>query len=320
MTEEAKSPNAEHGERTDAAPGVGALVSKDAERGVEPPAGWTFSRRRFIESMGAAAGILAAGTIPGVLTATATASGEGVAPGNEAIASVLEEAGTVNYPGKPVSYADPAGDQKWAMVIDVKACIGCRRCVYACVKENNIGRDAGFTYIQVLEMEPGKVDIEHANLDYEEAGRPDKWYMPVQCMQCAKPTCVYGCPVKATWKEPDGIVVIDYDKCIACRNCIVTCPYGARHFNWKEPEVPADERNPDVPVEEKAGVVEKCTFCIQRTRNGQTTACVEACPVGARKFGDLNDPESEVSILLKTRRVWRLKEEYGTEPMIWYVG
>jgi len=75
-----------------------------------------------------------------------------------------------------------------------------------------------------------------------------------------------------------------------------------------------------VPLEEKAGVVEKCTFCIQRTRNGGTTACTEACPVGARKFGDLNDPESEVSILLKTRRVWRLKEEYGNEPMIWYVG
>ncbi len=130
------------------------------------------------------------------------------------------------------------------MVIDVKACIGCRRCVYACVKENNIGRESGFTYIQVLEMENGKVDIEHANLDYEEAGRQDKWYLPVQCMHCAKPTCVYGCPVKATWKEPDGIVVIDYDKCIACRNCMITCPYDARHFNWVEPEVPEDEVNP----------------------------------------------------------------------------
>jgi molybdopterin-containing oxidoreductase family iron-sulfur binding subunit len=206
------------------------------------------------------------------------------------------------------------------MGIDVKACIGCRRCVYACVKENNIGRNSGFTYIQVLEMDQGKVDLEHSTLDYTEAGRPDKWYLPVQCMQCAKPTCVYGCPVIATWKDPDGIVVIDYDKCIACRNCMVTCPYDMRHFNWVEPEVPEAEVNPDVPLHDKAGVVEKCTFCIHRTRNGQTTACVEACPVGARKFGDLNDPESEVSILLKTRRVWRLKEEYGNEPMIWYVG
>ena len=144
--------------------------------------------------------------------------------------------------------------------------------------------------------------------------------MPVQCMHCAKPTCVYGCPVKATWKDPDGIVIIDYDKCIACRNCMVTCPYDARHFNWVEPEVPKAEVNPKVPLHEKAGVVEKCTFCVQRTREGGTTACTEACPVGARTFGDLSDPESAVSKIVATKRVWRLKEELGNDPMIWYVG
>jgi len=288
------------------------------------PSGCTLSRRRFLEGIGAAAGLFAAGAVPAAITVGTKAAGaseaQGEVTGNEGIEEIIEHDQAINYPGKPPHYAQPAGDQKWAMVIDVKACIGCRRCVYACVKENNIGRNSGFTYIQVLEMDLGKVDIEHANLNYEEAGRPDKWYMPVQCMQCAKPTCVYGCPVIATWKEPDGIVVIDYDKCIACRNCMVTCPYDARHFNWVEPEVPEDEVNPAVPLEEKAGTVEKCTFCIQRTRNGGTTACTEACPVGARKFGDLNDPESEVSILLKTRRVWRLKEETGNDPMIWYVG
>ncbi|MGB4441409.1 MAG: 4Fe-4S dicluster domain-containing protein [Coriobacteriia bacterium] len=287
----------------------------------ELPPGCTLSRRTFLEGIGATAGLLAAGTLPAVISAVAPAAAVGTGgETDDPLAEIIEGDGTVNYPGKPVSYAEPAGDQKWAMVIDVKACIGCRKCVYACVKENNIGRDAGFTYIRVLEMEPGEVDVEHANEDYTEGGRADKWYMPVQCMQCAKPTCVFGCPVKATWKEPDGIVTIEYDKCIACRNCIVTCPYGARHFNWKEPDVPEDERNPQVPLQEKAGVVEKCTFCIQRTRAGGIPACVEACPVGARTFGDLNDPESAVSILLKTRRVWRLKEEYGTEPMIWYVG
>lgn len=301
--------------------------NRESKRSRDPqiaPEGCTISRRSFLEGIGATAGIVALGAVPAVLSAgaplAAASDGEQAEGGNAAIEHIIEEDQAVNYPGRPVKYADPAGKQKWAMVIDVKACIGCRRCVYACVEENNIGRNSGFTYIQVLEMEPGSVNIEHTELGYEEAGRPDKWYMPVQCMQCAKPTCVYGCPVKATWKEPDGIVVIDYDKCIACRNCMVTCPYGARHFNWAEPEVPEDERNPEVPLEEKAGVVEKCTFCIQRTRNGQTTACTEACPVGARKFGDLNDPDSEVSQLLKTRRVWRLKEEYGTEPMIWYVG
>lgn len=310
-------------------------MSHDDERAVNDvtiPEGVvpTFSRRNFIRSAGALLGVIAAGTVPALATSLpafaegpeGAAAGEGAegAAHEDPIAEIAAENHEVNYPGHPVEYADPPGKESWAMVIDVKACVGCRKCVYACVKENNIGRDSGFTYIQVLEMEPGRIDIEKADAHYEEGGRPDKWYLPVQCMHCAKPTCVYGCPVKATWKEPDGIVVIDYDKCIACRNCMVTCPYGARHFNWVEPEVPEGEVNPKVPLEEKAGVVEKCTFCVQRTRNGGTTACTEACPVGARKFGDLNDPDSEVSVLLRTRRVWRLKEEHGTEPMIWYVG
>lgn len=287
------------------------------------PEGCTQSRRSFIEGVGATAAVIAAGVIPALVTALprAVASEESSpSTGDEILHSILEEDDALNYPGRPVYYADPAGKQKWAMVIDTKACIGCRRCVYACVKENNIGRESGFTYIQVLEMERGKIELESSKLHYDEAGKPDKWYMPVQCMQCAEPPCVYGCPVKATWKEPDGIVVIDYNKCISCRNCMITCPYGARHFNWNRPQVPKDEINPDVPLEEKAFVVEKCTFCVQRTRNGKTTACTEACPVGARTFGDLSDPDSEVATLLKTRRVIRLKEELGTEPMIWYVG
>ncbi len=296
------------------------------EAEVQLPEGCTLSRRRFIEGLGASAAVLAAGTVPVLASslladaAQASEAGEAGHTGDEVLDAIIEHDHQINYPGKPVYYADPAGDEKWAMVIDTKACIGCRRCVYACVKENNIGRESGFTYIQVLEMEPGKIELESAELHYDEAGRPDRWYMPTQCMQCAKPPCVYGCPVKATWKEPDGIVLIDYNKCISCRNCMINCPYGARHFNWVRPEVPAEELNPDVPYEEKAYVVEKCTFCVHRTRNGQTTACVEACPVGARTFGNLNDPDSEVAQLVKTRRVWRLKEDLSTDPMIWYVG
>jgi len=288
----------------------------------------TVSRRQFLQRVAIAAGLVVVGMVPAFAMLPQTVPG---GQGEDAFAApmadkinplqrIIDEDRPVNYPGHPVFYADPAGAQKWAMVIDVKACVGCRKCVYACVKENNIGRTSGFTYIQVLEMEAGSIDLETSNANYTEGGSPDHWYLPVQCMHCAKPTCVYGCPVIATWKEPDGIVVIDYDKCIACRNCMITCPYFARHFNWIEPEVPKNEVNPKVPLEKKAGVVEKCTFCVQRTRNGQTTACTEACPVGARKFGDLNDPNSDVSVLLRTRRAFRLKEELGSGPMIWYVG
>ena len=284
--------------------------------------GVTLTRRNFLRGLGGAAGVMAAGVIPAALTAAprAVAAGdEGGEHGDDPLAHFKGDQ-ALNYPGRPVSYAEPAGPEQWAMVLDLQACIGCRRCVYACVKENNIGRTSGFTYIKILEMEKGFVELESSKLDYVDAGDPKRFYMPVQCMHCGNPSCVQGCPVKATWKEPDGIVVVDYDKCICCKNCLVTCPYEARHVNWVAPQVPENEVNPKVPLEEKAGVVEKCTFCIHRTRQGMTTKCTEACPVGARKFGDLNDPESDVSILLATRRAFRLKEELGNSPRIWYVG
>ena len=142
-----------------------------AESKIEIPQGCTLSRRRFVESIAASMGLVAAGAVPAVLTAmpkVAEASEEVTAHTGDAVLDhIIEENHAVNYPGKPIDYADPAGDECWAMVIDVKACIGCRRCVYACVEENNIGRNSGFTYIQVAEMELGGVDIEHAKLDYK---------------------------------------------------------------------------------------------------------------------------------------------------------
>ncbi len=262
----------------------------------------SINRRQLLKLLGAGAGGLLLANLPRFLAANAV----------ETEAQISS--------GKRVGYAPPPVPKaRYAMVIDVKTCIGCRRCVYACVKENNIGRDSGFNYIQLLAMEEGSIDLERADLYYSEGSQPNHWYLPTQCMQCDNPPCVQACPVTATWKEADGIVVIDYKKCIGCRYCMIACPYWARHFNWKKPYVPKEGINPDVPIR-PTGVVEKCTFCIHRVRKGQTTRCVEACPVRARIFGDLNDPNSSVSQILRTRRIFRLKEELGTEPRIFYVG
>ena len=208
--------------------------------------------------------------------------------------------------------------------INLSRCRGYRDCVYGCVKENNLGRDSQMQYIRVLEMDQGNMNLEQSEHYYDPDTVPveGKYYLPVQCMQCDDPPCVKACPVKATWMEPDGIVVVDYDWCIGCRYCMTACPYWARHFNWTEPEIPAEEINPNTHYlgnrPRPRGVVEKCHFCIQRTRNGRQPACMEACPTGARIFGNILDPDSEIRYILENKTVFRLKEDLGTEPKFWY--
>ncbi len=213
----------------------------------------------------------------------------------------------------------------FAYALDISRCIGCRRCVHACVAENNQSRDPEIQYITVLEMEKRRgVDLEHANAYYEpdEVPREGHFYFPVSCQQCDHSPCERVCPVGATWKEPDGVVVIDYDWCIGCRYCMAACPYGARHFNWTTPHIPKDQINPNTHVlgnrPRPKGVVEKCHFCLHRTRNGRYPACVEACPVGARKFGNLLDPDSEIRRVIDTKRIFVLKEDLGTSPKFFY--
>jgi molybdopterin-containing oxidoreductase family iron-sulfur binding subunit len=224
-----------------------------------------------------------------------------------------------------VSATGPKPGVEFGYGLDLSRCVGCRRCVYACVAENNQSRSPEIQWIRVLEMEKAHgVDLAHANHYYEADAvpRPGKFYMPVQCQQCRNPPCVKACPTQATWKEADGIVVIDYDWCIGCRCCMSACPYGARHFNWATPDLPAAQVNPNQHYlgnrPRPKGVVEKCTFCIQRTRDGRYPACVEVCPVGARKFGNLLDPESEIRKVMETKRVFVFKEELATHPQFYY--
>jgi Fe-S-cluster-containing dehydrogenase component len=210
--------------------------------------------------------------------------------------------------------------------LDLSRCIGCRRCVYACVDENNQSKDPQTHWITVLRFKKGEkwVDLEESEKYYNPplVPEPEYFYMPVQCQQCENPPCVRVCPTQATWKEPDGIVVVDYNWCIGCRYCMAACPYGARRFNWAEPNRKPEEMNLKTHYlgnrPRYKGVVEKCTFCIQRTRNGRYPACVEVCPVGARKFGNLLDPESEIRYAIEHKRVFRLKEDLNTYPKFYY--
>jgi Fe-S-cluster-containing dehydrogenase component len=229
--------------------------------------------------------------------------------------------------GTKVTVADtpPMPGVQFAYALDISRCIGCRRCVYACVAENNQSRDPQVHWIRVLQMDKERgVDFGEANPYYQPEKVPQEghFYVPVGCQQCRNPPCTKVCPTGATWTEPDGIVVVDYDWCIGCRCCMAACPYGARHFNWGEPSIPTAELNPNTHYlgnrPRPKGVVEKCTFCIQRTRAGRYPACVEVCPVGARKFGNLLDPESEVRYIIEHKRVLVLKEELSTMPKFFY--
>jgi len=208
--------------------------------------------------------------------------------------------------------------------LDLSRCIGCRRCVYACVRENNQSRKPQIQWIRVLRLENGVMNLEESDHYYEGEMVPKEGHytIPVQCQQCENPPCVKVCPTGATWKEPDGIVVVDYNWCIGCRYCMAACPYWARRFNFADPGISSEELNTNTHYlgnrPRMRGVVEKCTFCVQRTRTGRYPACVEACPVGARKFGNILDPESEISKVIETKRVFRLKSELNTRPKFYY--
>lgn len=218
----------------------------------------------------------------------------------------------------------PMDGVEYVYALNLSRCNGSRRCVHACVNENNQSRSPEIQYISVFKMPKGTMDMEQGTRHYdpEEVPEEDSYYLPVQCQQCENPPCVKACPVEATWQEKDGITVIDYNWCIGCRYCEAACPYWARRFNFAEPDIPTDRLNPDMAYlsnrPRPKGVVEKCHYCLHRTREGRLPACLEACPTGARVFGNILDPESEVARILKSKRVFVLKEEAGTMPRFFY--
>ncbi|MEK6557788.1 MAG: 4Fe-4S dicluster domain-containing protein [Candidatus Margulisiibacteriota bacterium] len=226
-----------------------------------------------------------------------------------------------------ISTKGPIPGVKFSYFLDVSRCVGCRRCVEACVKENNCsrGHNSPIQYIRVLKFKKGEpFSLEEGDHFYDDALVPDEkaFYMPIQCQQCDDSPCTKACPTKATWKEKDGVVVVDYNWCIGCRYCMQACPYQARRFNWSSPKLPAEEINTNTHYlgnrPRPVGVVEKCHFCLQRTREGQYPACHDACPTGVRKFGNILDKESEVRYIFDHYRIFRLKEELNTKPNFYY--
>jgi Fe-S-cluster-containing dehydrogenase component len=222
----------------------------------------------------------------------------------------------------------PMDGVEFAYALNLTRCVGCRKCAHACLKENNQSRDDAtdieMSYIRVLEMKQGAINLETSTAYYDPATVPQegKYYMPVQCHQCRESPCTKVCPVQATWQEKDGIVVVDYNWCIGCRYCMAACPYEARRFNYQKPTIAKEAINPSQSYLSNRirpkGVVEKCTFCLHRTREGKFPACLEVCPTGARIFGNLFDPDSEINYILKNKRVYILKEDVGTEPRFYY--
>jgi len=290
------------------------------------------TRRSFLKIAGAAAAASAAGSVAGCGNGAPTSeeffrqhykklSDED----KKRIFARIEEE-TLARTGVRTRIGDPPpiDGVEFAYALNLSVCNGSRRCVEACARENNLPDDPEMRYIRVLEMEAGSLDFEESTPDYDHEKVPEKgkFYLPVQCHQCDNAPCTKACPVGATWKEPDGIVVVDYNWCIGCRFCVVACPYFARRFNWSEPSIPPDRINPNQGYlsnrPRHKGVVEKCTFCLHRTRAGRMPACLEACPTGARKFGNLHDPESEIRKIIETKRVFVLKEDLATLPRFYY--
>lgn len=222
-----------------------------------------------------------------------------------------------------ISNQEPREMVLYGYAFNISRCKGYMDCVAACVKENNLDRRKKTQYIRIFEMGPGQLDPTSGDGKfYHEVPVADKFYMGVQCYHCENAPCIKACPTKATWREPDGIVVVDYDWCIGCRYCLAACPYWGRRFNWGNPEILREEINKNQHYLgnrlRMKGVMEKCTFCIQRTRQGKLPACADACPTGSRVFGNLLDPNSEIRFVLQNKKVFRFKEELGTDPKFWY--
>ena len=266
------------------------------------------ARRAFLDKLGRTVAYAGVAAGAGALAGAQGAAGKGGAP----------SAGE-SFPTKDYDWTK----HRWGYGVDATKCIGCLRCVEACKRENDVSGDAHHfrtwveRYVYLEGEERPRIDSHHDPVNiaasgseaeyrfanrYKDAKVEKAFFVPKLCNHCTHPACVQVCPVGATYRTVDGVVLIDHDYCIGCQYCVQACPYGARYFNAKDQ------------------VSDKCTWCYHRITKGLQPACVEVCPVGARVFGDMQDKQSPISLFIRNNRVQVLRPESGNAPNVFYVG
>jgi len=298
------------------------------------------SRREFVKAGALTGGGLAAAAAAVVKDRVAPPPADPTGPDTAVNLPVLESVAARSHEDVLLrmqrelkrAMSKPVEQRRWVMVIDQRKCIGCHACTIGCVAENKL--PPGVVYRPVVTEERG----EFPNISLKFTPRP--------CMQCDAPPCVPVCPVKATWKRPDGVVTIDYDKCIGCRYCLTACPYGARTSDFglnytdadggRAAECPATLGQSASAWETQAnheygkhwkrnrhqspvGNARKCHFCLHRLQVGQLPTCVTTCIGRATYFGDHNDPDALVSELIARENVQTLLPHKGTRPRVYYI-
>lgn len=209
--------------------------------------------------------------------------------------------------------ATPSTKHQWAMVIDMRRCDGCGKCTEGCQEAHHLPKSFEWVRVETLKTKSGQ-----------------EFYMPIPCMQCENAPCIRVCPVGASFKNAEGVNLVDQSKCIGCRMCMAACPYGARYFNDKQPPAfnnPFGKPTPEYPVPQQKGTVGKCMLCVHQTSEGKLPACVEACGMYALYIGDFitdvatNGRETvRLSQFLKDNDAFRYKEELHTGPRVYYIA
>lgn len=264
------------------------------------------SRRRFLSLFGVAAGVAVVGSGAELISYRAYAQSMSTANGLAGGGMTAAGAATMASTEAPATH-------QWAMVIDLRNCNGCKSCTAACQKAHYLTPDQTWIDVFTLEDSLGKT-----------------YYMPRPCMQCENPPCLNVCPVHATFRTDQGVVLVDQDRCIGCRMCMAACPYEARYFNWnsgvKYPPLPV-HATPEFPVPQRLGTVGKCTFCVGNLNHGLLSECASGCPMGAIYNGDLKTDVGvnamgttiKLSKFLYDNDAVTFKPEQNTHPRVWYI-